>query len=72
MMKFYRSSSNGVEFRAVIEETPQGYYAVSVKARMAYGQYYPDWNGKQGGYNTEKGALKALKRHYKGMRWQEE
>lgn len=68
MMKFYRSSSNGVEFRAVIEETRLGYYAVSVKARMAYGQYYYDWYGKPGGYSTEDGALKALKRHYKGMR----
>lgn len=71
MIKFYKAMSGGVEFRATIDQTDQGYFGVSVKARMPYGQYYPDWEGKRGGYNTEDGALKALKRHYKGMRWEE-
>ena len=69
MLKFFKSSYGGVEFRATLRETDQGYFGVSVEARMPYGQYYPDWEGKRGGYNTEDGAMKALKRHYKGMEW---
>lgn len=68
-MKFYRADMNGLEYDALIRKTDQGYFAVSVTARPPYGDRYPDWEGKQGGYNTETGAFNALKRHYPGAKW---
>lgn len=34
MIKFYKAMSGGVEFRATIDQTSQGYFGVSVKARI--------------------------------------
>jgi len=70
-MKFYRADLNGLEYDAIIRETSAGYFGVSVTARPPYGNRYPDWEGKKGGYKSAEYAFKALKRHYPDAEWRE-